>query len=69
MESKIEGFLLKLDISKAYDCVDWEFLFKILRVFGFSSRVIQLVNHLVTTVYTSIIVNGSPSDSFKIQEA
>ena len=36
--SKKEGFLLKLDLSKAYDRVDWLFLLQVLEAFGFSSR-------------------------------
>lgn len=38
-----EGFLMKLDISKAYDRVDWFFLSRILNAFGFSSRVLRLI--------------------------
>ena len=33
--SKKEGFLLNLDLSKAYDKVDWNFLLCGLEVFGF----------------------------------
>ena len=32
---KREGFLLKLDLSKAYDRVDWGFLKVVLQAFGF----------------------------------
>jgi hypothetical protein len=64
-EGKREGFLLKLDLSKAYDQVDWSFLFKVLRVFGFNSRVIKLINQLVTTTSLVVLVNGSPSAFFK----
>ena len=32
---KIEGFLLKLDFSKAYDRVDWGFLKGVLQAFSF----------------------------------
>ena len=36
--SKNVGFLLKLDLSKAYDRVDWNFLLRVLEDFGFSKR-------------------------------
>lgn len=64
VESKTEGFLLKLDISKAYDLMDWKFLFKIMRKFGFYNRVLQMVEQCVSTISISIMVNGSPSCFF-----
>lgn len=63
--SKTQGFLLKLDIVKAYDRVDWSFLRKILYAFGFCGRVISLIWQLITTTSTTVIVNGSPSQFFK----
>lgn len=68
MVLKTEGFILKLDISKAYDQVDWHFLFKILVKFGFNNRVIQMVNQLVSTVNSSIIINGSPLRFFQTSQ-
>ena len=35
---KILGMLLKLDLSKAYDKLNWKFLVGILRAFGFSEQ-------------------------------
>ena len=58
---KKEGFLLKLDMSKAYDRVDWNFLLAALRAFGFNAQVCKLISQLVSSPSLSILVNGLPS--------
>ena len=50
---------LKLDISKAYDRVEWPFLQKIMEKLGFPTRWIERVMCCVTTSF-SILVNGRP---------
>lgn len=32
---KLNSLALKLDMYKAYDCLEWDFLLKVLTVFGF----------------------------------
>ncbi|CAB4309818.1 unnamed protein product [Prunus armeniaca] len=51
---------LKLDMSKAYDKVEWGFLETIMNSMGFAPRWVQLVMTYVTTVTYSFLVNGSP---------
>jgi len=62
---KREGMLLKLDMSKSYDRVDWSFLDLVLKAFGFDVKSCQLISQLVTTPSLVVLVNGSPSDFFK----
>ncbi|KAL0361210.1 UNVERIFIED_CONTAM: putative mitochondrial protein [Sesamum radiatum] len=50
---------LKLDISKAYDKVEWKFLQKVLTRFGFPSKFIDLIMLCVTSVSYSFILSGS----------
>lgn len=60
-----KGFLaLKLDMSKAYDRVEWIFLEKMCRKLGFCEKWINLVMKCVTTVSYSILVNGKKTESF-----
>ena len=59
-----EGFLLKLDLSKAYDKVDWEFLKFVLLAFGFDAQVCKIILQLVSTPSLFVIVNGAPSNFF-----
>jgi hypothetical protein len=35
---KMSGIMLKLDFEKAYDKVNWEFLYQTLRIKGFSDK-------------------------------
>ena len=54
----------KLDLSKAYDRVDWGFLNKVLLKLGFQSEWVQRVMSCVTFVRYSIRFNGVQSASF-----
>lgn len=49
---------LKLDMSKAYDRVEWEFLRRMLCKLGFQQRWVEVVMQCVTTVTYRIKVNG-----------
>lgn len=51
---------LKLDMSKAYDWVEWDFLEDIMQQMGFNERWIGLILICVKIVSYSILVNGEP---------
>ena len=51
---------LKLDMSKAYDRVEWNFLEAIMRRLGFANRWIDLLMKCVRTVAYSVLIHGRP---------
>lgn len=54
-----KGFMLvKIDMSKAYDRVEWSFLKKVMRRIGFAERWINLVMKCITTIYYKVVING-----------
>lgn len=60
-----DGFVvLKLNMSKAYDWVEWGFLFEIMRRLGFCEGWVGLVWACISTVSYSILFNGDESTIF-----
>ncbi|KAK4384106.1 Retrovirus-related Pol polyprotein from type-2 retrotransposable element R2DM [Sesamum angolense] len=49
---------LKVDLRKAYDTVEWDFLFATLRLFGFPAVFIKWIEECVTSAHYSVVVNG-----------
>ncbi|XP_026377791.1 uncharacterized protein LOC113272102 [Papaver somniferum] len=57
---------LKLDISQSYDFLSLEFLFEVLRRFGFSEVGINWLRILFTSSRIFVLVNGSPCGFFEV---
>ncbi|KAK4394643.1 hypothetical protein Sango_1618600 [Sesamum angolense] len=49
---------LKVDLRKAYDTVEWDFLIATLRMFGFPAVFIRWIEECVTSAHYSVVVNG-----------
>jgi hypothetical protein len=56
---KTDAILLKLDITKAFDTVDWAFLLEVLKKLGFGHKWITMVCGLLGSASTRVVVNGA----------
>ena len=57
--------LIKMDIAKAYDKLNWYFMRCMLEAFGFWAEWIEGIMHLTTSTFYSILINGVPSGTFQ----
>ena len=65
--SSNEGYLvMMLDMSKAYDRVEWPFLLNIMYRMSFSQRWTNMIHKCISTVLYSILFNGYPGDAFRL---
>ncbi|KAL0297832.1 UNVERIFIED_CONTAM: hypothetical protein Scaly_3082300 [Sesamum calycinum] len=60
-----ERCTLKVDIQKAYDSVEWDFLLEVLRLFNFPTHFITLIVQCVSTASFSVSLNGAIHGFFK----
>ncbi|KAL2252949.1 UNVERIFIED_CONTAM: putative mitochondrial protein [Sesamum indicum] len=56
---------LKVDIRKAYDTVEWDFLLEALKLFSFPEVFRRWIEECVTSTSFSIGMNGKPNGFFK----
>jgi exonuclease III len=62
--SNTPGMLIKLDLSKAFDRLSWQYMRAVLESFGFSISWIEWILALTSSPFFSILVNGSPARPF-----
>ena len=55
----MSGVFVKVDYEKAYDSVDWEFLYYIMDILGFNGRQIRWIRACLESVSVLVLVNGS----------
>ncbi|KAH6815712.1 hypothetical protein C2S51_020532 [Perilla frutescens var. frutescens] len=55
---------IKVDITKAFDTMNWDFLCRVLKRFGFSEKFIITVHNILSSARLSVLVNGSPHGYF-----
>ena len=65
-EKNLPGLLLNIDFEKAFDSVDWKFMFKVLKAFGFKQDICRWIETFYTNIKSTVIVNGQPSKWFPI---
>ncbi|XP_074299929.1 uncharacterized protein LOC141631111 [Silene latifolia] len=64
-KSKDGHMAIKLDMAKAYDRVEWDFLDRVLRVMGFDGCWVDRVMGCVTTVSSAVLINGNVKEFFR----
>ena len=68
-ESKFEntdGLLILVDFEKAFDSISWDFISKILKLFNFSEKTIQIIKSLQKNSFSKIVQNGHSSDLIRL---
>ena len=56
---RFPGNVLKVDFSKAFGMVDWDFLLEMLTARGFGMRWVGSIKTILSTSKATILVNGS----------
>ena len=62
-----KAILLSLDAEKAFDSVNWTFLYLTLERFGFNKEAIKCINTIYQNPIARIKINGSLTKNIKLQ--
>jgi len=62
--NKSEAVILKIDLRKAYDCLEWGFMRFLLAKIGLNSNMIRWIMACMENVNYDVIINGMPSSYF-----
>ncbi len=60
------GFLVSLDLSKAFDSVEWRYIFKVLSLFGFPEEFLSGLEVLYTDLKATVANYGYTTDMFEL---
>lgn len=64
LRGKPDNVVIKLDMAKAYDKVEWRFLIRVLEKMGFDAEILDMVWRLIANNWYSISINGQAHGFF-----
>jgi exonuclease III len=59
-----KGTLVNIDFEKAFDTIEWQFIYKSLEVLNFPEKLIQWIKSIYKDIETCVINNGNTSEYF-----
>ena len=63
----IPGILISIDFRKAFDFLEWHYLFSCLKAFNFGPDLINWVRTFYQNIQSCVINNGLASDYFTLE--
>ena len=66
-KENIPGLMLFIDFQKAFDSVEWDFLFKCLEAFNFGPDFLHCVKVFYKNIHSCILNNGMTSSFFTLE--
>jgi hypothetical protein len=64
-KKKLKALVLKLDLKKAYDCIDWDLLRMILLKIGLGLHLANWIMSCITSSSFVVLINGEATDFFR----
>jgi len=64
-KKKTKSLVLKLDLQKAYDCINWDLLRMVLLQIGMGLNLTNWIMSCVVSTSYSVLINGEATDFFK----
>ncbi|KAM0833253.1 hypothetical protein ACQ4PT_064373 [Festuca glaucescens] len=58
----VSAVMFKLDVTKAFDTIDWAFLLEVLAKMGFGERWLSMIYAILSSAKTKVLLNGLPGD-------
>lgn len=62
---KHKAFMLKIDLTKAFDRIEWDFIRRALLRLGLHDHFIKLIHECISSASFAVNINGQPFGSFK----
>lgn len=64
-DERVSPFALKLDMTKAYDKVEWPFLTSMMKKLGLNDNLVNLIMRCISSVSFFVVMSGLVTDFFR----